>query len=93
MSYVQEACKVTRHQDLIRSLSKFLSTVKLRATKWARTRVSVTIIKIKKVTELPKRLKNNKRMKGRNMTKVWNCVEVFEAAMMSLTGRLGFLED
>ncbi|XP_008451567.2 pectinesterase inhibitor 6 [Cucumis melo] len=91
-SYVQEACRVTLHQDLcIQSLSPFSSTAKRSPTKWARAGVSVTITEAKKVAALLGRLKNNKRMKGRNRAAVLDCVEVFDAAIDELHRSLGVL--
>ncbi|XP_038896715.1 pectinesterase inhibitor 6-like [Benincasa hispida] len=91
-SYVREACSVTRHQDLcIQSLTPFSSTAKRSPAKWARAGVSVTITEAKTVAGLLGRLKNNKRMKGRNRAAVSDCVEVFEAAIDELHRSLGVL--
>ncbi|KAG6593199.1 Pectinesterase inhibitor 6, partial [Cucurbita argyrosperma subsp. sororia] len=91
-SYVQEACSVTLHPDLcIRSLSPFSSTAKRSPTKWARASVSVTITEAKAVARFLVRLKNNRRMKGRNRAAVSDCVEVFEDAIDELHRSLGVL--
>ncbi|XP_022991771.1 pectinesterase inhibitor 6-like [Cucurbita maxima] len=91
-SYVQEACSVTQHQDLcIQLLSPFSSSAKRSPTKWARTGVSVTISEAKTVARFLGRVKNNKRLMGRNRAAVSDCVEVFEAAIDELHRSLGVL--
>lgn len=51
----------------------------------------MTITEAKKVAALLGRLKNNKRMKGRNRAAVLDCVEVFDAAIDELHRSLGVL--
>ncbi|KAG7014362.1 Pectinesterase inhibitor 6, partial [Cucurbita argyrosperma subsp. argyrosperma] len=92
MSYVQEACSVTQHQDLcIQSLSPFSSSAKRSPTKWAKAGVSVTISEAKTVARFLGRVKNGKRLMGRNRAAVSDCVEVCEAAIAELHRSLGFL--
>ncbi|XP_022953719.1 pectinesterase inhibitor 6-like [Cucurbita moschata] len=92
MSYVQEACSVTQHQDLcIQSLSPFSSSAKRSPTKWAQAGVSVTISEAKTVARFLGRVKNGKRLMGRNRAAVSDCVEVCEAAIAELHRSLGVL--
>lgn len=92
ISYVQEACSVTQHQDLcIQLLTPFSSSAKRSPTKWARAAVSVTISEAKTVARFLGRVKNNKRFMGRNRAAVYDCVEVFEAAIDELHRSLGVL--
>lgn len=85
--YVQDACSVTRYQDLcIHSLASFSSTAKNNPSKWARAGVAVTISEAKRVGRYLAALR-----KGRHKMALSDCVECFQDTLDNLHKSLGVL--
>ncbi|KAF5744135.1 21 kDa protein [Tripterygium wilfordii] len=92
-SYVQEACSVTKYQDLcVHSLASFSTTAKRSPSRWARAGVSVAIGEAKSVDLYLIKLKRIKRFQGRrNIVALSDCSECFQDAIDRLHGSLGVL--
>ncbi|OIV95375.1 hypothetical protein TanjilG_14529 [Lupinus angustifolius] len=91
---VQEACKVTRYQNLcIHSLSQFSNTSGRSPSKWARASVSVTIEEVKNVQTYLQKLNRNMSMRGRNRIALSDCIESFADAIDELHKSLGVLRN
>ncbi|CAI0392132.1 unnamed protein product [Linum tenue] len=97
-SYVEDACSVTRYQDLcIRSLSSFSRTAKSSPSKWARAGVSVTLSESKNTTQFLVRMLQDKEFSGpgtnRNRIALSDCVECFREAVDELHRSLALLRN
>ncbi|MCD7454023.1 hypothetical protein HAX54_023290 [Datura stramonium] len=91
-SYVRDACRVTRYQDLcIHSLASFSSTAKDNPSKWARAAVSVTISQAKSVTQSLLELRKHNFLKGRGRIAILDCVDCLQDALDNLHNSLGVL--
>ena len=92
VTYVQEACSVTRYPDIcVHSLASFSRVAKRSPSKWARAGVSVTIGEVKSVAQNLNKLKKNRVMRGRNRIALLDCIECFQDAIDELHKSLGVL--
>lgn len=93
-NYVQEACSVTRYQDIcIESLASFSKIAKRNPGIWARAGVSVTLSKAKNVTDYLIELRNSRSMRGRNRLALMDCIECFQDSLDSLHKSLDILRN
>ncbi|CAL1360726.1 unnamed protein product [Linum trigynum] len=95
-SYVEDACCVTRYQDLcIRSLSSFSRTAKSSPSKWPRAGVSVTLSESKNTTQFLVKMLQDREFSGpetnRNRIALSDCVECFREAVDELHRSLALL--
>lgn len=98
--YVQDACGVTRYQDLcIHSLAPFSNTAKTSPSLWARAGVSVTLSEAKSVAKYLMRLKTQSQnprssFRGRrNRAALSDCIECFQNAIDELHKSLRVLRS
>ncbi|XP_051118915.1 pectinesterase inhibitor 6 [Andrographis paniculata] len=83
-SPVEDACSVTRYQDLcIRSLASFSGVAKHSPGRWARAGVSVTIAESKRVGRYLAGLKKS-RKGGLNKVALSDCIDCFEDSLDNL---------
>ncbi|KAJ8428907.1 hypothetical protein Cgig2_011649 [Carnegiea gigantea] len=93
-SYAQEACKVTRYQNLcVKSLASYTNKARRSPIRWARAGVSVSLREVKLVARYLNSLKmrSNTRSKGRNRAALLDCVECFQDTLDNLHKSLGVL--
>ncbi|GAB4829913.1 hypothetical protein Ancab_019559 [Ancistrocladus abbreviatus] len=84
-SYVQEACGVTRYQNVcVQSLSPFSNKARRSPSRWARVGVSVTIREVKGLVAFLNDLKQQGRVIGRNRGALSDCCEVIQDALDDL---------
>lgn len=93
-AYVQEACNVTRYQDLcVQTLAPFSKTARSSPGRWARAGVSVALESTKNVASFLVGLKRHGNMTGRGAGALADCVEVAQDALYNLHRSLGILRD
>lgn len=92
-SYVNEACSVTRYQDLcVKSLSSYSNNAKRSPSRWARAGVSVTLSEVKSVSQYVNTMTSGGHMRGtRNRAALADCVECIQDALNNLHKSLGVL--
>ncbi|XP_057549182.1 pectinesterase inhibitor 6 [Amaranthus tricolor] len=92
-NYVEEACKVTRYQDLcIKSLASYSNKAKKSPHKWARVGVSVTISEVKYVSKYLYKVKIRNHVKGKKVrTALSDCVECIQDTLDNLYKSLSVL--
>lgn len=92
-NYVQEACSVTRYQDIcVRSLASYSNKAKRSPSRWARAGVSVTLADVKFVSQYLDTMRRRSHIRGkRNRAALADCVECIHDALDSLHKSLGVL--
>ncbi|KAF5455262.1 hypothetical protein F2P56_024858 [Juglans regia] len=84
-NYVDDACSVTRYQDLcLHTLASFSRTCKSSPSKWARAGLSVTLAEVKSTAQYLTSLKKHLAMRGRNRVALSDCIECFQDAIDEL---------
>ncbi|PKI73005.1 hypothetical protein CRG98_006608 [Punica granatum] len=93
--YVQEACRVTRYQDIcIRSLAPFSNSARRSPSWWARAGVSVALKEVKAVAQYLEKSKRDGQMHGRRQRMALSdCTECFQDSIDNLHRCLGILRD
>ncbi|CAA2969213.1 21 kDa -like [Olea europaea subsp. europaea] len=91
-NYVQDACSVTRYQDIcIHSLASFSHTAQHSPSRWARAGVSVTIGEAKKVSKYLMIHRSDMIVEGRNKIALLDCIESFQNTIENLHRSLDVL--